>query len=167
MRVTNIHERVLDGSIPQVGALIDGLASDRDLLWPVDRWPAMRFDRPLDVGAFGGHGPIRYTVESYVPGRSILFRFTQPRGFVGTHRFELEPAAEEETVLRHIIDMQVAGKAWLIWAIMIRPLHDALMEDALDRAEVFLGRQLPRRKWSFWVKIVRWIMRRGRRGKGR
>jgi hypothetical protein len=69
MVVVNVHERMLDASITEIGKLIDTLASAEDKLWPRDRWPAMKFDRPLSVGAVGGHGPIRYTVESYQPGR--------------------------------------------------------------------------------------------------
>jgi len=84
MRVLNIHERALDATAEKVGLLIDGLGSANDLLWPVDRWPAMRLDRPLGVGAVGGHGPIRYCVESYSPGRSVQFRFIEPRGFAAS-----------------------------------------------------------------------------------
>jgi hypothetical protein len=164
MKIINIHERVLDGSVEQVGRLIDGLSSADDPLWPIDRWPPMRFDRSLGVGAVGGHGPIRYHVESYEPGRKIQFRFTKPDGFDGVHRFETEPAGEGRTILRHVIDMQTTGfRAMLTWAI-IRPLHDALLEDALDRAERFLGKQIPLRKLSLLVKFVRRILRRKRRG---
>lgn len=85
MRVENIHERALNAPVEKVGELIDSLASANDLLWPVDRWPAMQFDRPL---------------------------------------------------------------------------HDALLEDALDRAEAFAGRQPSTREWSAWVRFVRWGMRR-------
>lgn len=165
MIVLNIHERVLDAPATKMGALVDGLASANDLLWPIDRWPAMRFDRPLGVGGSGGHGPIRYTVESYAPGRSVQFRFTKPQGFVGVHRFELEPLDAGRTQLRHVIEMRATGLTWLAWALAIRPLHNALLEDALDRAEVFTGKQLPQRKWSLWVKFVRWIMRRRRGGR--
>ncbi|UNO43730.1 DUF2867 domain-containing protein [Streptomyces sp. MST-110588] len=38
----------------------------------------MRFDRPLGVGAYGGHGPVRYRVSAYDPGRRIRFDFTSP-----------------------------------------------------------------------------------------
>ncbi|NLS96293.1 MAG: SRPBCC family protein [Planctomycetaceae bacterium] len=162
MRVGNIHERTLDAPPKKVAPLIDGLASANDHLWPVDRWPAMQLDLPLAVGATGGHGPIRYSVESYTPGHSIQFRFTEPKGFVGVHRFEIEPTADGKATLRHVIEMQAAGLAWLAWAIAIRPLHDALLEDALDRAEFFVGKQLPKREWSAWVKLVRGIMRRRR-----
>jgi hypothetical protein len=160
MMVVNIHERILDASADRVGQLIDGLASADDRLWPHDQWPAMRFDRPLGVGASGGHGPIGYVVESYTPGRGVQFRFTKPTSFVGTHRFEVEPIDATKTVLRHTIEMQTAGLAWLTWGLVIRPLHDALLEDLLDRAETATGKQMPRRAWSRWVRIIRWMMRR-------
>lgn len=164
MKVVNIHERLLSAPIDDVGALIDRLASKDDVLWPVDRWPAMRFDRPLEVGAVGGHGPIQYTVESHTPGRAVVFRFTAPRGFVGTHRFEMVSVGESETTLRHVIEMQVAGRTLLLWGLLIRPLHDALLEDALDRAESFTGMRRRRRQWSPWVKFVRWVLRRRQSG---
>lgn len=160
MKILNIHERIIDSSPEQVGRLIDSLASSNDLLWPIDRWPPMQFDRPLGVGAVGGHGPIHYTVESYQPGHYIRFRFTEPAGFVGTHRFEVEPTTSGKVLLRHVIEMQVKGRAWCIWMIAICPLHDALLEDALDRAEIAVGKQVPPRRWSFWVKTIRWMMRR-------
>ena len=88
VRVTNVHERALGASAAIAGELIDRLASEHDVLWPLDRWPPMRFDRSLGVGADGGHGPIRYVVEAYEPGRSIRFRFTRPKGFIKLHFFE-------------------------------------------------------------------------------
>jgi hypothetical protein len=92
MRVQNIHERVFDAPAAKVSELIDGLSSANGQLWPIDRWPAMQFDLPLGVGASGGHGPIRYAVKSYVPCHNIQFRFIEPKGFVGVHRFEIEQA---------------------------------------------------------------------------
>jgi hypothetical protein len=167
VKVLNIHERVLDASIARVGELIDSLASANDRLWPIDRWIPMRFDRPLGTGAVGGHGPIRYTVESYVPGNCIQFRFSGPAGFVGVHYFETKPAKEGKVWLRHVIDMQVQGRALLLWAIIVCPLHNALMEDALDRAEEHAtGKQLPKRKLSAWVRLVRWAMVRRQSRKG-
>jgi hypothetical protein len=160
MKVVNIHERILDASVDRVAELIDGLASADDRLWPHDRWPAMRFDRPLGVGASGGHGPIGYVVESYTPGRSICFRFTEPKGFVGIHRFEADVIGPAQTRLRHTIEMQTAGRATLAWLLAVRPLHDALLEDLLDRADRFTGKSRPERQWSGWVRFVRWAMRR-------
>jgi hypothetical protein len=58
MQVLNVHERVLPVDAAAVGALMDTVASDDDALWPKTSWPRVRFDRPLGVGAVGGHGPI-------------------------------------------------------------------------------------------------------------
>ena len=79
-KVINIHERELDATSEQVGALTDSLSSSDDVLWPVHLWPRMELDRLLSRGAVGGHGPIKYLVEDYLPGQFIKFRFTSPRG---------------------------------------------------------------------------------------
>ena len=164
-RVINVHERELRATPEQVGALIDSLASSKDALWPNRSWPRMKFDRPLGVGANGGHGPIGYFVEQYAPGRSIQFRFTNPKGFDGVHRYELIGKAGRSTVLRHTIDMTTHGPALLTWALVFRPLHDALLEDSLATAETSLG-QVPQRleRWSPWVKLLRWILTKGTAG---
>jgi hypothetical protein len=45
---------------------------------------------------------------------------------------------------------------WLRWALIVRPIHDALIEDALDRMEVGLDPVAqPRREWSAWVRLLR------------
>jgi hypothetical protein len=160
MAIRNIHERELAASDARVGALLDQLATPGDALWPRDRWPAMRFDRPLSVGAVGGHGPIRYVIEDYRPGRSIRFRFTGPDGFVGHHRFEVEEVGPGRVRLRHVLEIWVAGRARLSWPLVYRPLHDALIEDALDRAESAVGGQPAERRWTLWVRALRWLLRR-------
>ena len=142
-----------------VGALIDSLASRDDRLWPLGKWHPMRFDRPLAVGAVGGHGPVRYSVEEYDPGQSILFRFSAPRGFDGTHRFEVEDR-QGHTVLSHVIEMCATGPALLNWPLFFRPLHDACLEDCLDRATISLGVPLPHPAcWSIYVRLLRAAMR--------
>jgi len=159
MRVRNLHEREFAAPASAVGALIDTLASSNDRLWPVDKWPPMRFDRPLAVGAVGGHGPVGYTVEEYHPGQSIRFRFTAPRGFDGTHRFEVEER-EGKTVLRHIIEMRATGPALLSWPLAIRSLHNAAIEDCFDRAAISLGIDLPHpARWSIYVRLLSAVMR--------
>lgn len=160
MMVRNIHERALQAPLDQVGRLLDGLACEDDRLWPRDRWPPMRLDRPLAVGAKGGHGPIRYTVEDYAPGTSVQFRFTAPRGFHGTHSFTLEPLNSGAVRLRHALMMQTEGRARLTWPLVFRPLHDALVEDAFDRAERSLGLPSRERGWSLTVRVLRWILKR-------
>jgi len=51
--VVNVHERVIPGSVDAVGRMIDTLGSAGDVVWPTERWPALKLDRPLQVGAAG------------------------------------------------------------------------------------------------------------------
>ena len=74
----------------------------------------MKLDRPLNVGAIGGHGPIRYTVESFKPDFHIWFQFIELKGFLGTHRFDIEAMEGEKSGLRHNIEMRLQGMARLI-----------------------------------------------------
>lgn len=163
--VYNIHQRELAGPASQVGALIDSLASSTDRLWPHQQWPTMRFDRALAVGATGGHGPIRYFVAAYEPGRRIEFQFTGPAGFNGHHGYEIFELNEHRTLLRHELCMQTTGLARITWPLIFRPLHNALIEESLDRAEKAghnSAAAAHRRTW--WTKTLRsafsWAMSR-------
>jgi hypothetical protein len=120
----------------------------------------MRFDGPLAVGARGGHGPIRYTIEDYEPGRRIAFRFTAPNGFHGTHSFVLSPR-EGGCELRHVLEMRVSGRAIITWPLVFRPLHDALLEDGLDKGDAMLGeKDWVKRKWPWGVRALRRLLAR-------
>ena len=63
MQVRNVHRHTI-GSPERLGGLLAGLGSDTDELWPGGRWPRMRLDGPLAVGARGGHGPVRSSMCS-------------------------------------------------------------------------------------------------------
>lgn len=152
---------MLDATPDRVGALLDTLASDTDRLWPWRTWPRMAFDRPLAVGATGGHGPIRYTVEAYGPGRAIRFRFTGPAGFDGYHAFDVIPG-KDGTLLRHTVAMQARGRARFTWPLLYGPLHDALLEDALAHAQAALGLAPDDVPWPRRVRLLRWLVSGGR-----
>lgn len=163
MDVLNIHKRKLEADPTAVGALLDSLSSPEDRLWPRHAWPRMAFDRPLEVGARGGHGPIRYVVEAYTPGQSIRFRFIGPSGFDGFHGYEIERGlSAQTTVLKHTLEMTARGKAVASWPLIYRPMHDALLEDSLALAQVSLGLPPDIRPWSFWVKMLRWSLSGGK-----
>jgi hypothetical protein len=158
MKIWNVHERHLVASEEKVGALLNTLSSRDDRLWPGDRWPPQQFDAPLGVGARGGHGPVRYAVSAYVPGRIAEFRFDGTgltAEWDGRHLFEVIPR-RSNVILRHTIDAAADPKTWLTWFLMVRPMHNALMEDALDRAEIGLGIGPSRpARWGIWVKLMR------------
>jgi hypothetical protein len=163
IRVHNVHEREFACEAERVGALIDSLASPDDALWPRESWPPMRLQPCLRVDARGGHGPIGYWVEQYIPGQRVVFRFFAPRGFVGTHRFETA-ISKGHTALRHVVQMEAHGIAQLTWPLFIRPLHDALLEDCLAKAAVSLGVALdnpPAR--SAYVRFLRFLFKTLRR----
>lgn len=154
MGVCNVHERRFPiGDLP--GMLIDSLASPHDQLWPHEHWPPMVLDRPLAVGASGGHGRVRYEVCDYVPGQSVIFRFLAPRGFDGSHRFEVIVVSSHEVVFRHTLVMVARGPASVTWPLLFGPLHDALFADALAKAQRSLGYACPVRNWSPWVRVLR------------
>ncbi|MFB7619534.1 SRPBCC family protein [Kitasatospora sp. NPDC056181] len=169
MAVVNVHERVLTAGEDEVGALVDSLAAGpADRLWPVSGWPAMVLRPGLEEGAAGGHGPVRYTVAAYVPGRWVRFAFTGPRGFDGFHECTVHRADGGRTVLRHTLAMHARGPALLSWPLLFRPLHDALIEDAMDRAErACTGAVARPARWSPLVRLLRRALRAGaRRGAG-
>ena len=158
MRVHNVHQRELPVPPAVLGELLDSLGRPDDLLWPAAAWPRVRFDRPLQPGALGGHGPIRYTVESYVPGKSISFRFTAPPGFNGTHSL-LVGLAPSGARLSLDLRRNTTGSGTLSWLLVFRPLHDALLEDLLHRAARASGVQEPPPAWSLRVRVLRALLR--------
>lgn len=161
MKVNNIHSREYPVSSKEVGLLLDSLASKNDLLWPHHLWPRMKFDKPLSVNAAGGHGPIRYYVEKYEPGKLVQFHFTGPKGFDGHHGYEIIEKGNGKTELRETLKMKTHGLAVFSWPLIFRPLHDALIEDSLTCAEVRLGLEPKISNWSTWVKLLRWVITGG------
>ena len=161
--VVNVHQRTLNAPILKLAPMIDQFASSQDHFWPYDRWPRVQFDRPLSVGAVGGHGTIGYFVEQYHPGREIVFRFTAPQGLNGTHQLILEDLPDGKTRVKHVVEASLEGKMMWMWPLMIRFLHDALVEDGMDRAEAWFERRvLKPRAFSPWVKTLRWVMAKSR-----
>lgn len=161
MAVLNIHSRRLAASAHEVGALVDTFTSPHDRLWPGDRWPVARLDGPLGVGASGGHGPVRYLVEEYDPGRRIRFRFNGSPDIDGYHEFTVTPDGDAATVLRHTLAGRPHGLTRLTWPLFYRRMHDALLEDLLDRAERELtGTVAAPAHWNLYVRFLRGVRAR-------
>lgn len=165
MRIDSLHERSFKTKSDAVGRILDTLSGPEDRLWPRDIWPPMLFDKSLTLGARGGHGVIRYEIEEYSPGRRAVFRFDGTgltADFDGRHYFEVIPR-NGHVILRHVIDAEGNFKAWLKWKVLIEPLHDALLEDALDRAELALKGSVARpARWNSRVRILRRILAKKR-----
>lgn len=161
MQVFNIHRREVAATVDEVGSLIDSLATRGDRLWPHADWPAMRFEPPgISAGGVGGHGPVGYRVEHHEPGRSVTFRFTgRPRGLVGRHQYIVQATGDASCVLWHLTDITPQGALRLTWYTFWAPLHNALIEDSLDRAQSLevaaRERAVTRSRWSLYVRGLR------------
>jgi hypothetical protein len=158
--MNNTHTRLIQRSLGDVAPLLESLAGPHDRLWPSDRWPPIRLDRGLAVGSKGGHGTILYEVVDHEPGRSVTFRFDPRIGIVGTHTFSIADHGVGGTELRHEIAGTLTGPMRLMWPLVVRPLHDALLEDALDNAEAALAnRPVNRRRFGPSVRLLRYAVR--------
>jgi hypothetical protein len=155
LKVLNIHKRILNQPKSKITELIKTLSTENDGIWPKEKWPAMKFKNGIKVGAKGGHGPIRYSVEKYNPNEIIQFRFSKPNGFNGIHKFEINELSDEKTEIKHTIDMNTVGKGTLIWILAIRSLHNALIEDGFDKLENNLLENKKSTEWNYWVKFLR------------
>ncbi|SDC29333.1 hypothetical protein [Actinokineospora iranica] len=154
--IDNQHERALPVAPARVGPLLDRIVGADSPLWPVDHWPPMLLDAPLGAGATGGHGPVGYTCTAYEPGRMAEFTFTPGIGLRGTHTLlVLDGHSPDSCVLRHVLRAEPHGAGRAGWPVAIRWLHDALLEDLLDRAATEVGHPPTRpARWSPWVRVL-------------
>lgn len=135
MIIDNVHERELSVPAAEVGRLLDQLGSAQDVLWPSPTWAPMRFDRPLAVGADGGHGSVRYRVSRYEPGRLVEFSFDPACGLRGTHTLEVVPRGESGSLLRHRVSGRPIGAMKALWPLLVERCHDTVIEHLFDNAE--------------------------------
>ncbi|MEJ6022857.1 SRPBCC family protein [Ramlibacter sp. PS4R-6] len=163
MKILNVHQRLLNAAPERVSAVLATLGQPGDLAWPGRHWSRMKLDRPLSVGAVGGHGPIRYFVEACEP-QFVAFRLTMP-GVDGWHGFEILDATASYCVLEHRIEADVKGAFLLKWIFAIRALHDACVEDVFAQIQVALGETPRYVPWSPYVRFLMWLFSRG--GKSR
>ncbi|MCR6484700.1 SRPBCC family protein [Amycolatopsis sp. OK19-0408] len=160
--VRNVHTRRFPGASAHLIPLLDTLGTPGDRLWPVAGWPPTRLDGPRVPGTTAGHGPVRYVLEEAAPDR-LRFRFTAPRGVEGHHEFTVDGDA-----LTHVLAASLHGPARLTWPLFFRPMHDALLEDLLDRAEhAVTGGVAPPARWSPYVRFLRALIRASAPSKSR
>lgn len=117
----------------------------------------MVLDRPLAEGASGGHGNVRYTCATYLPGRLVEFTFDSVHGrFVdGRHVFEVIPR-HAGTLVRHTLDLECGLADWIRLVAVVMPAHDAVLEQLLDNLEYALAGAIRRRyRWNGRVRLIR------------
>lgn len=131
--VRDVHTRTFPAPARTVGALIDRLGDPDDPIFPTPAWSPMRFDRPLSVGADGGHGPVRYRVTAHHPGRHIRFDFTD--GTDGFHEITVHPLGPDRCRVEHLLAAEMRGARLLLWYAAVRAAHRTVVEEVLDNIE--------------------------------
>ncbi|MEU9010437.1 DUF2867 domain-containing protein [Streptomyces sp. NPDC048479] len=156
--VRNVHERIIQASPEVVGALLDRLSSQDDPLSPSPVWPPILLDGPLAVGANGGHGFIRYSVSAYDPGRGIRFDFAPPSN--GFHALAVEPLEGDRCRVRHVLEQEQGLRSWLLWTLVICPMHDTMVEELIDNIERAASPSGLRRpyRWSRRARLMRRVI---------
>lgn len=158
MRIKNVHERKVSAPFQKIGKMIDTVSSEADQVWPHENWPRMELNQPLGIDASGGHGPIQYKVTAYEPGRHIRFAFM--KHFDGYHEIVLESLDDNCCLLRHNLIASVQGMNVPKWWFVIRPLHNALVEDLFDKVERNVNCTPRPRSWGFWATWLHRLLRR-------
>ena len=154
--IRNVHERVINAPIEPLGALLDGLGQKDDRLWPSQGWTPMVLDRPLALGADGGHGAIRYYVSEYEPGRRVRFTFRPRTGIIGAHELSLDALDDERTRIRHVLIGRTRGAMRLMFSAVVEPLHDTTGTTDFDNAErEVTGSVIRPTSWSPRVRVLR------------
>jgi hypothetical protein len=141
--VRNVHHRIVPAPAAAVGALVERLSAPDDPLFPTPVWPAMLLDRPLGLGAVGGHGRIRYRVTAYEPGRSVRFDTTDDTLGTGYHRFDVEPLGPDRCRISHVLEIVMSARTYLLFKLAIEPVHDVMVEEVFDNAERAVLGSLP------------------------
>ena len=154
--IRNVHQRELPVPAGDVAVLLETAGGPRDAIWPSPAWDPMVLDMPLRVGSAGGHGPLRYRVTRHEPGRLLEFTTDPGQGLDGTHTFTVEPLGPGRCRLRHEVAGRSSGAGRLLWPLAVRWMHDAVLEDLLDRVERTLGTGPARpARWTAWVRLLR------------
>ena len=155
MRVINIHKRTINEPIEKVSQLFRTLGTENDKIWPNESWPPMRFKEELKVRAIGGHAGIKYTIIKFIEGEQVTFQFTKPKGFIGTHELKINEVTKNQTEIIHEIKLNTNNIDTLNWILIVRWLHDALLEDSFDKIENQFTAVKKKTEYNIWVKFLR------------
>lgn len=152
----NVQQRLLPVPLERAATVVDDLADDALSAWPSASWPRLRLDAGLVPGSRGGHGPIRYTVTAYEPGRRLLMTFDPAASLDGWHELRLDLGPGGRTTVVHTIQARTRGRMRWRWPLVVRWLHEALIQDLFDRAQALTSSPPARpARWSPWVRVLR------------
>ncbi|MEP1488869.1 MAG: hypothetical protein ABJK28_10615 [Algibacter sp.] len=74
------------------------------------------------------------------------------------YRIGIKELADKQTEIKHTIAMDTKGQGTWTWILVIRSLHNALIEDGFDKLENSFSNGNKKTEWNMWVKIVRKLL---------
>ncbi len=155
--VRNVQQRVIQAPADRLGELLDRVADVDDSVWPARAWAPLILDDGLVPGSRGGHDVIRYSVVEYEPGRRVRFSFEPGVGLVGHHELQVDSVGPGRSRLTHTVAGTLEGRMTVLWPLVVRWLHEALLQDLLDNTERAATGRLKAApvRWSAWVRLLR------------
>lgn len=159
-KIFSHHQRTIDCAIETARGLFETFVDNDSIFWPTSSWPRDAFnDDQLKIGSIGGHGGTKYKIQHYQPGACLEFSFIYPKGYLGTHEFRLIFLNSSQFLLCHVTNIKTNIYHWMLWQIMIRWVHDALIQDAFDKAELHLmGKIRLKSTWKYRVYLIRHLL---------
>jgi hypothetical protein len=136
----NVHRRMIDASVDEIRPWIESAwtGTDRDI-FPRDVIRSWRKNPPgIDPLALVpnvtrvGHGMFSFRFDSW-DGTFWRVR-VESKEHLGWHGFDLRPVGER-TEITHTLEMDLKGKARVLWPALMNPIHDWCVEAIFDRLE--------------------------------
>ncbi|MGW5816149.1 DUF2867 domain-containing protein [Streptomyces noursei] len=135
--IRDAHARTVHAPAATAGALLDHVGGAPDPPFPAPAWPPLRLDRPLGVGADGGHGTVRYRVVAHEPGRRIRFAFAPGRSGAspGHRELTVRPLGPDRCRVEHVLESRLPLARRIAWHLAIGCVHATVSEELLDNLE--------------------------------
>jgi hypothetical protein len=172
----DVHQRVIPASLADLGTALETLATPDDQIWVTRIVPPIHLDQGLAVGSKGGHGPIRYKVCEHEPGVRVRFQFAPGSPLIGWHQIDVADARQANPplnvpaeyadrphgLIRHTLSAELSRSGRVLWPLLIRPLHDAAVEDMFNNLEIASGGTAhPQQLITAWVhRLGAWLTAR-------
>lgn len=150
--IRNQHARDVPIPVADMDARLSTLGRPGDEVWPGEAWFPMRLNASVAEGGAGGHGPVRYHASHRAPGE-VSFTFDSILGssrWEGSHTFTVHEMPGG-CRLTHLVELRVPLWQAVQWQVLVGPLHDAVLEDLLDKAVS----GTPARRWTPWIRVLR------------
>lgn len=158
MKIFKIHQRFYKNN-PILMNIIPQLCSPNQTIWPIENWPALQFNDGVKLEAHGGVATIRYRISEILPNSKIVFSFTTPKQFNGIQRFDVNPIGLNMTEFKHTTEIVVGLKGYIYWHSIIKWLHNALMEDMLNKISGKVAGEEIQTSYNLWVKTLRFFLK--------